>query len=117
MKKERFQKRIAQILSRYFAQELADAPQQPLITIQDVVTSPRGDFMKVWLSFLPTTTPFDAKAYILTTIEPHRFRIQQTIAHELRHLVRQVPKEIRFAVDDTPEKAAHIDRLIAGLQD
>ena len=116
MKKERIAKLVHTIIAHYIQQNLSPALTQGVMTTITAVTiTPKLDLAKVYFSFVGGAEELQQEKFLQTFIVPHAWPIRKAIADKLRHITRNVPKEIRFYVDPTPAKAAAIEKVLRHL--
>ncbi|MEM9737484.1 MAG: ribosome-binding factor A [Bacteroidota bacterium] len=112
MKRERIKKLVHTTLSRYFQKHL----QGLMTTITEISITPRLDIVKVYVSFLSPKQDIDQEKFLQESVIPHTWDIKKELAYQLKNAVRTVPKDIRFYVDSTPEKAAAMESLLRTLR-
>lgn len=103
---ERVARRIQQELSTQLPQ--LKHPDIGFVTVTRVVPSPDLRQAKVYVSFLPTRQQSDPEKSLQALQHSHGF-LQARLGPALK---TRVTPELRFYLDDTSERAAHLEALI-----
>ena len=80
-----------------------------LYSVTRVKLSPDLSLARVYVSIFPVAD----KASALEVLVEHQSEIKQRLGQSLRHQLRIMP-ELRFALDDSLDYEANIDRLLKG---
>lgn len=107
--------RVARMLQR----EVADLLQQDfseathsLTTVTGTRVSPDLGVASVQVSVLGTTP--EARQAAFARVETLAPEIRKALAQRIRHQVRRIP-ELRFFLDEGPQRTAHMDDLFARI--
>ncbi|MFH0952375.1 MAG: 30S ribosome-binding factor RbfA [Patescibacteria group bacterium] len=100
---------IRQQLNKLLIKEL-EWPKDCLITITRVKTTRDLSYTDVYISIMP----LDRQAEVMQLLENRRWKLQSILAKKIT--IAMFPT-IRFRLDDTEERAAHIESLIDSLND
>ncbi|MFT4032552.1 MAG: 30S ribosome-binding factor RbfA [Siphonobacter sp.] len=109
-RQQKFARQIQKDLGDIFQREMQSQFGGAFITVTDVKVTPDLGLARAYLSFLLVN---DKKA-LLKQIQEKTKSIRQILAGKIRNQVRVIP-ELQFFIDDTPEYAAKIDALFAGI--
>ena len=107
MRLKRINDLLREELSKILDREL-EFPENSMVTVTRVETSPDGHYAPVFLSALGAE-----KKTILEILEKKVYNIQQLLNRRLR--MRPVPK-ISFAIDEGEERRENIERSLSELK-
>ena len=102
------QREVADLLQRDFAEAT-----QSLVTVTDVRVTKDLGIAYVNVSVLGDTQAERDAAF--ARVDALASQVRGALGHEIRHQVRRIP-EIRFFLDDGPQKTAHMDELFAQIR-
>lgn len=101
------QKELAEIFQRQVPHLL---PRGAMVSVREVRPSPDLSLARVFLGFLLAPDP----AALLATITENKSLIRRHLGQRVGKHVRIVP-DLQFFHDDSASYAAHIDKLLGGL--
>ena len=109
-KKERLEQDVKLAISKIISQELKNPSVTGLISVTDVKITPDQKYAKVFVSI------FGAKSKVKTfkALEESKSFIRSMLAKMVK--MRNIP-EITFAMDDSLEYGAHMDKVFKDLKD
>ena len=102
------QREVADLLQRDFAEAT-----QSLVTVTDVRVTKDLGIAYVNVSVLGDTQAERDAAF--ARVDALSSQVRGELGHAIRHQVRRIP-EIRFFLDDGPQRAAHMDELFAKIR-
>ncbi len=109
-RQQKFARLILKDLSEILQQDKRGILEGAFITISDVMMSPDLSIAKVYLSMLMIK---DREA-LLEKINDRKSEIRKALGNKIGKQVRIVPN-LLFYIDDIPENASRIDKIIGDL--
>ena len=109
-RQQKFSRVLQKELAEVFQRDVSHILQGAYISITLVRVSPDLGVAKVYLSLLLTNNQKE----VLQEIRVNTKAIRHALAQRIKDQVRVVP-ELIFYLDDSAEYAAHMDKIISGL--
>ena len=109
MRKERIERFIAATVGTYIHNHISLVETSFFVSITRVTVSPSLKLAQVYVSLLGEG---DKEAFLKTRLSKHHLKIKQEVASKLKRQIRRVPREIRFYIDNVPERASKLSVAI-----
>lgn len=109
-RQKKFSRLIQKDLSDIFQKEMSNSFGKSFITITDVEMSPDLGLAKIYLSLILSDDPKET----LESIRDRKSEVRKHLGNRIGKQVRIVP-ELAFYLDDTLERAGHIDDILSKL--
>ena len=109
-RQHKFSRQILKDLADIFQRHIQDSFKGAFVTITDVTISPDLSIANVYVSVFPVAQ----SDTVMQIIEQHTKRIRGLLGNAIGKQARIVPA-LRFFLDTTEERAAHMDRLLDNL--
>ena len=109
-RQQKYGRQLQKDLSGIFQKNARELFGNGLVTGTGVEVSPDLSFARIYLSVFPISEAEE----VFFRMNEKKSEIRRQLGNKIGKQVRIVP-EIAFFLDDTEEKASHIDQLIDGL--
>jgi ribosome-binding factor A len=109
-RQQKFSRVLQKELAEVFQRDVSHLINGAYISITLVRVSPDLGIAKVYLSLLLAKQPKE----VLEEVQANTKAIRHALAQRIKSQVRVVP-ELIFYLDDSAEYAAHMDKIISGL--
>jgi len=110
-RQNKFSRLLQRDLGDIFQKDIKGLFDNAFITVTQVKVSPDLGVAKVYLSFL-NTSDSDKLMY---KVNLHKGEVRKVLGNRISKQVKKVP-ELIFYHDDSAQYAAHIDKLLSGLE-
>lgn len=109
-RQQKFSRVLQKELAEVFQRDVSHLFNGAYVSITQVRVSPDLGVAKVYLSLLLANNQQE----VLQVIKTHTKAIRHALAQRIKNQVRVIP-ELIFYLDDSAEYAAHMDKIISGL--
>lgn len=109
-RQQKFSRVLQKELAEVFQRDVSHLVKGAYISITLVRVSPDLGVAKVYLSLLMANQPQE----VLQEVRTNTKLIRHALAQRIKNQVRVIP-ELVFYLDDSAEYAAHMDKIISGL--
>jgi len=106
-RQQKFGRLIQKEIGEIFQREGYNFFGKAFVTVTGARVSPDLSIATIQLSVFGAKDP----AAVITQIESHHKEIRKILGNNIRHQARIIP-ELRFFLDDSLDKAAHIEKLL-----
>ncbi len=110
-RQNKFSRLLQRDLGDIFQKDIKSLFANAFITVTQVKISPDLGIAKVYLSFLNAS---DTEK-LMYKVNLHKGEIRKALGNRISNQVKKVP-ELIFYHDDSAAYAAHIDKILAGLE-
>ena len=109
-RQHKYSRLILKDLAEIFQHDYRDSFNPAFVTLTDVTITPDLGIASVYVSVLPIAE----KERVLDSLEQKKSHIRGALGRRIGKQARIIP-ELRFFIDETEEKAAHMDALFKDL--
>ena len=109
-RQQKFSRLLQKELSEIFQRDIPHLFKNTMVTVTDVRVSPDLSVAKAFLSFMLAPN----QQQLLEVVNERKSEIRNMLGRRIRKEVRHVP-ELVFFLNEAADYAAHMDRVIRGL--